>query len=98
MSRSPWRSGCMTALALVLGVTTTQAQTLEILSDAEETVLQTLIVQAASRELKQALGVSTITSEELERVPVGRDLAEIIRTMPGVKLTGNTSSGQSGQQ
>lgn len=88
----------MTALALVLGVTTTQAQTLEILSDAEETVLQTLIVQAASRELKQALGVSTITSEDLERVPVGRDLAEIIRTMPGVNLTGNTSSGQYGQQ
>ncbi|MFC3705240.1 FepA family TonB-dependent siderophore receptor [Devosia honganensis] len=88
----------MTALALVLGVTTTQAQTFEILSDAEETVLQTLIVQAASRELKQALGVSTITSEDLERVPVGRDLAEIIRTMPGVNLTGNTSSGQYGQQ
>lgn len=97
MPRFTTLGGCMTALALLSGLPA-YAQTLATISDAEGTVLDTLIVQAASEELRQALGVSTITAEDLERRPVGRDLAEIIRTMPGVNLTGNTAGGQYGQQ
>ncbi|MFG6667041.1 TonB-dependent siderophore receptor [Halomonas sp. HNIBRBA4712] len=44
----------------------------------------------------QALGSSTITEEQIERRPPGNDLSEIIRRMPGVNLTGNSASGQYG--
>lgn len=50
----------------------------------------------AEQELKQALGVSVITQEELiERAPAN-DISELVRTMPGVNLTGNSASGQYG--
>lgn len=55
----------------------------------------TLVVTAAQQTL-QAPGVSVITSEELKKHPVARDVSEIIRTMPGVNLTGNSTSGQRG--
>lgn len=55
----------------------------------------TLVVTAAQQTL-QAPGVSIITSEELKKHPVARDVSEIIRTMPGVNLTGNSTSGQRG--
>ena len=45
---------------------------------------------------RQALGSSVITSDDLERRPPANDLSEILRTMPGVNLTGNSSSGQYG--
>jgi len=86
----------MTALSMVWGAMGVQAQTVSLISDDEETILQTLVVQAASDELKQALGVSTITAEDLANKPSGRDVSEIIRTMPGVNLTGNTATGQRG--
>src|SRR5690606_36978998 len=81
---------CLTALALLASLPA-YSQTISIFPDDEETVLATLMVLAASEELRQALGTSTITLEDLQRLPVGRDLAEIIRTMPGVNLSGNTS-------
>lgn len=55
----------------------------------------TLVVTAAQQTL-QAPGVSIITSEELKKHPVARDVSEIIRTMPGINLTGNSTSGQRG--
>ncbi|SMG22287.1 TonB-dependent siderophore receptor [Cedecea sp. NFIX57] len=55
----------------------------------------TLVVTAAQQTL-QAPGVSVITSDELKKHPVARDVSEIIRTMPGVNLTGNSTSGQRG--
>lgn len=55
----------------------------------------TLVVTAAQQTL-QAPGVSTITSDEIKKRPPARDLSEIIRTMPGVNLTGNSTSGQRG--
>lgn len=55
----------------------------------------TLVVTAAQQAL-QAPGVSIITSDELKKHPVARDVSEIIRTMPGVNLTGNATSGQRG--
>ncbi|WP_312520063.1 TonB-dependent siderophore receptor [Massilia sp.] len=57
---------------------------------------QVHIVGTAEEELKQAPGVSTITSEDIEARPPANDLAELIRTMPGVNLTGNSASGQYG--
>lgn len=59
--------------------------------DSSETLLVT-----AQQQTLQALGVSTITAEEIKKRPPSRDLSEIIRTMPGVNLTGNSTSGQRG--
>jgi hypothetical protein len=40
--------------------------------------------------------VSIITAEDIEKRPPANDLAEIIRTMPGVNLTGSGTSGSYG--
>lgn len=55
----------------------------------------TLLVTAAVQTL-QAPGVSSITAEEIRKHPPARDVSELIRTMPGVNLTGNSTSGQRG--
>lgn len=55
----------------------------------------TIVVTAAQQNL-QAPGVSTITSDEIKKRPPARDINELIRTMPGVNLTGNSTSGQRG--
>ena len=55
----------------------------------------TIVVTAAEQNL-QAPGVSTITADEIRKNPPARDISEIIRTMPGVNLTGNSTSGQRG--
>ena len=47
----------------------------------------TMVITAAEQNL-QAPGVSTITADEIRKNPPARDVAEIIRTMPGVNLTG----------
>lgn len=65
-------------------------------SDIE--TLETTVVKAASEELKQAPGVSVITTEDMKRRPITNDIAELVRTMPGVNLTGNSSSGQYGNK
>lgn len=54
------------------------------------------VVETAETELKQAPGVSIITAEDIEKRPPVNDLSDIIRTMPGVSLTGNSPSGQRG--
>lgn len=45
---------------------------------------------------RQALGTSIITASDIERRPPTNDLSDILRTMPGVNLTGNSASGQYG--
>ncbi|WP_279048441.1 TonB-dependent siderophore receptor [Cedecea davisae] len=55
----------------------------------------TLVVTAAQQTL-QAPGVSIISADELKKRPPARDISEIVRTMPGVNLTGNSTSGQRG--
>jgi len=62
-------------------------------SDASQE--ETILVTAAQQNL-QSLGVSTITADEIRQRPPARDVSEIIRTMPGVNLTGNSTSGQRG--
>ncbi|MFV0283290.1 MAG: TonB-dependent siderophore receptor [Castellaniella sp.] len=54
------------------------------------------VVVKAEQELKQTPGASTITAEDIQKSPTATDVSEIIRTMPGVNLTGNSSSGQRG--
>lgn len=55
----------------------------------------TLVVTAQQQTL-QAPGVSTISADQIKKRPPARDVSEIIRTMPGVNLTGNSTSGQRG--
>ena len=63
----------------------------------DDTVLETIVI-SAEQQLKQAPGVSTITAEDIQKIPPTNDLAELIRKMPGVNLTGTTASGQRGNQ
>lgn len=68
----------------------------ETTSDSKTaTADETMVVTAAEQNL-QAPGVSTITADEIRKRPPARDVSEIIRTMPGVNLTGNSTSGQRG--
>ncbi|CAK9883706.1 MAG: Ferrienterobactin receptor [Candidatus Erwinia impunctatus] len=63
-------------------------------SDSSQSTL--LVTATAAQQTLQAPGVSTITAEEIKKRPPSRDLSEIIRTMPGVNLTGNSTSGKRG--
>ncbi|MDD9651484.1 TonB-dependent siderophore receptor [Klebsiella pasteurii] len=68
----------------------------ETVSDSKAAAAdETMVVTAAEQNL-QAPGVSTITADEIRKRPPARDVSEIIRTMPGVNLTGNSTSGQRG--
>src|SRR5690606_22390086 len=82
-------------LALALVAT---SMPLSLLADDVETVQlqETHVLGSAEQELKQAPGVSTITSEDIKRRPPVNDIAEIVRKMPGVNLTGNSASGSRG--
>ena len=55
-----------------------------------------VMVVTAAEQAKQALGVSVISQKDLSKMPPKNDISEIIRTMPGVSLTGNSTSGQRG--
>jgi len=64
---------------------------------AQETTLDTVtVIGTAEETLKQMPGVSIITAEDLAKRPPANDISEIVRTMPGVNLTGNSPSGQRG--
>ncbi|WP_112313058.1 FepA family TonB-dependent siderophore receptor [Pseudogemmobacter bohemicus] len=93
------RLASCTALFLVLStgfsVTPAFAQSAE---DDDEVVELGTIVLSAEEQIKQALGVSTITAEDLAKTPVMNDISEVVRKMPGVNLTGSSASGQRGNQ
>lgn len=55
----------------------------------------TMVVTAAE-QTRQAPGVSVITAEDISKRPPANDLSELIRTMPGVNLSGNSNSGSRG--
>ncbi len=84
---------CAIALALSLSASAAIAQDATEKEDAEK--LETVLVTAAEIG-RQALGTSIITASDIERRPPANDLSEILRTMPGVNLTGNSASGQYG--
>lgn len=81
-------SGCCLLPVAVHAAETTAPTALEL---PTQTVLAT-----AEEEVKQAPGVSIITAEDIKKHPPANDLSQIIRSMPGVNLTGNSSSGQRG--
>lgn len=56
------------------------------------------VAASAEEENKQSLGVSIITSQDLEKNPPASDLAELIRREPGVNLTGGAASGMRGNR
>ena len=66
--------------------------------EAETTKLTTIVVRAAKDELKQDASLSVINKEALEKQPISNDISEIVRTMPGVNLSGSSTSGQRGNQ
>lgn len=65
---------------------------------APDTLVLDTIVLTAEEQVKQALGVSNITKEDLGKQPVVNDISEAIRKQPGVNLTGSTATGQRGNQ
>ena len=86
-----------TALAGALSATSAAAQDGTItMGDDGSMELGTIVIDAASEELKQALGASTITAEDVEEYLVTNDVSELVKTQPGVNLTGNTTTGQRG--
>ncbi|UTF59412.1 FepA family TonB-dependent siderophore receptor [Gilvimarinus sp. DA14] len=88
----------LSSKAALLGTLLPMCSTMALAQSEDENVevLKTTVVQAASEELKQAQGVSIVTEEDMKHRPVANDIAEIVRTMPGVNLSGNSSSGQYG--
>ena len=67
----------------------------ETTKEKEATQLQTIVL-TAEEQVKQSLGASIITDKELEKLPVVNDISEYVRRMPGVNLTGNSATGQRG--
>ncbi|MFT4247412.1 MAG: TonB-dependent siderophore receptor [Pseudomonas sp.] len=88
-----------TAVALVLSAPVCAQQNASEDQDEgrrrQPTTLESVHVTAA-QIARQALGTSTITAEDIERRPPANDIAELLRTMPGVNFTGNSASGQYG--
>ncbi|QLF93207.1 TonB-dependent siderophore receptor [Pseudomonas sp. ABC1] len=69
---------------------------LALAEDAPLELDVTEVLGTAQEELKQALGVSIITSEDIRKGGAVNDIADIIRKQPGVNLTGNSGSGARG--
>ena len=65
-------------------------------SHAEEKLEE--IKVTAEDQVKQSLGSSLVTAKDLEKRPATNDVSEVLRTMPGVNLTGNSSTGQRGNK
>lgn len=63
---------------------------------SETALAEVVVLGTAEETLKQAPGVSIISAEDIARKPPANDISEIVRTMPGVNLTGNSTSGQRG--
>lgn len=82
----------LTPSLLMLGLSSVWAQQ----STAVQALEEIRVLGTAEEELLQAPGVSIIGEKALKERPPVNDLAEIIRTMPGVNLTGNSSSGAYG--
>jgi ferric enterobactin receptor len=83
-----------TAITLTLALMPSLSQA----QDSDSIVLEQITVTSAEEQVKQALGASTVTAEDIARQPVVNDVSEIIRKMPGVNLTGSSATGQRGNQ
>ncbi|MBT9384166.1 FepA family TonB-dependent siderophore receptor [Pseudooceanicola sp. CBS1P-1] len=94
-------SGTALALLLSAGLSPVLAQDTSTLSDTDTgdvLVLDAIDVNSYEQEVLQSLGVSVISAEKIAEAPVANDISELVRKMPGVNLTGASSSGQRGNQ
>lgn len=101
---------CIEFAAVSLGISVSgKAAASRLLLRASESVEQTdsrpvisldssteKIVVTARQQILQAPGGSTISADAIRKHPPARDISELIRTQPGVNLTGNSTSGQRG--
>ena len=94
MSAAKHPAHALTPLSVLIAIGLASAPAAAQNTDAV-TQLDRVVVKA-EQELKQTPGASTITAEDIQKSPPATDVSEIIRTMPGVNLTGNSSSGQRG--
>jgi len=93
MKHNPFPRSALAVLPLALAAAFAQADT----AADEGGELETVYV-SAQRQLQQSLGVSRITAKDLETRPAVNDISDIVRTMPGANLTGNTASGERGNK
>ena len=98
MSTRLFLTGSASRAALMAGLALSSPLVLAGQARAQDTVAlpEVNVVATAEEELLQAPGVSIITREQIQRMPPANDISEIVRQMPGVNLTGNSSSGQYG--
>lgn len=85
----------MMALVHAAETTINETPSTERSQGTNTTKLETIVL-TAEEQIKQSLGVSKITAEDLEKIPVRNDISEYVRRMPGVNLTGNSATGQRG--
>jgi len=83
-------------LSVANAAETDKAQQQENESQPQDAVKLETMVLTAEEQIKQSLGVSIITEEDLNKLPVTNDISEYVRRMPGVNLTGNSATGQRG--
>lgn len=81
---------------LSLALLSSFAQAADQAQQAETEVGTTYVT--AERQLQQSLGVSKISESDIAKRPIVNDASEIVRTMPGVNLTGNSTSGSRGNK
>ncbi|MFP5074244.1 FepA family TonB-dependent siderophore receptor [Neisseria sp. WLZKY-1] len=93
MEHHSFPHSALAVLPLALAAAFAQADT----AADEGGELETVYV-SAQRQLQQSLGVSRITAKDLETRPAVNDISDIVRTMPGANLTGNTASGERGNK
>lgn len=93
-SRFPQR---LIALSLASSVGAIALPVLAQTDDVQE-LGEVSVTATAEQQLRQAVGVSTITAEDIAKRPPANDLSELIRTMPGVNLSGASSTGAFGNQ
>lgn len=88
----------LSLLSLILS-STVYAQSTTTSTDTDDSVVELETVYAtAEQQLQQSLGVSHISRTDIDRSGAVNDISDLVRTMPGVNLTGNTATGQRGNK
>lgn len=83
----------------IVGVLSNTALAEEYITESSQqlpTVLLDTEYVTVERANKQSLGVSKISETDIESSGVKSDISELVRKMPGVNLTGNSATGQRG--
>lgn len=89
----------LSLLSLLLGSTVYAQTTTTNTAAADNSVVELETVYAtAEQQIQQSLGVSHISRTDIDRSGAVNDIADLVRTMPGVNLTGNTATGQRGNK